>query len=151
MAIPEIWGTKCAAIMAFLVVGPKKKQSVGQDCEWNITQWKTKQPKRFSFTQHSYHGQTVLQSWSFQPDLMINTQQRVYSHKMWMENRPKGSRAIGSGDQNSFIVESFRGKKALTGNNNKNSYMLGNVLSTLCILIQYAPSALYHWYYQSPF
>ena len=59
-----------------------------------------------------------------------------------MKNRPKGSRAIGSGDQNSFIVESFRGKKALTGNNNKNSYMLGNVLSTLCVLIQYSPSAL---------
>ena len=59
-----------------------------------------------------------------------------------MKNRPKGSWAIGSGDQNSFIVESFRGKKALTGNNNKNSYMLGNVLSMLCVLIQYSPSAL---------
>ena len=35
-----------------------------------------------------------------------------------MKNRPKGSRAIGSGDQNSFIVESFRGKKALTDNIN---------------------------------
>lgn len=58
-----------------------------------------------------------------------------------MKNRAKGSQAIGSGDQNSFIVQSFRGKKALTGNN-KNSYMLGNVLSPLSVLIQYSPSAL---------